>query len=113
MRIATKLLGLALPIATAITLGVLLVASALPQVGQLPDLIAHALELAVRTMYALAIGGSAALSMHLTGMDVPNAHRAALRERAEQGSVSAMIVLASETLAWLAWAAFWAVVYLR
>lgn len=106
----TKLLGFALPVATAITLFALLAAGGLPQVGGLPDLIAFALELAPRTMYAIAVGGSAAVAMHYTGMDLPNVERAELYRRAVSDR-DVLRVLVLESACWLAWAVFFAVVY--
>lgn len=113
MKLATKLLGIALPLVTIVALFALLTAGSLPQVGGVPDLLAYALELAPRTMYALAIGGSTALSMNLTGMNIDNDQRCVLVESAARGKVGPMVVLAGETLAWIFWACFWAHVYLR
>ena len=108
LKPATKLLGIILPIATAITLYALLAAGGLPQVGGLPDLITFALELAPRTMYAIAVGGSAALAMHWTGMDLPNADRSELYKLARTDR-DALKVLMLESACWLAWAIFFAV----
>ena len=112
-KLSTKLLGIALPLLTVMALFLLLTASALPQVGSLPDLFAYALELAPRSMYALAIGGSTALSMNLTGMNIANELRCRLVDRAAEGEFGPMMVLLGETFAWLAWAMFWGHVYLR
>ena len=113
MKPAGKLLGLALPVATVVTLLALLGAGGTSQIGALPDLLAYALELAPRTMYAIAIGGSTALSMHFTGMDIANARRCQLLEKAAEGDLGAMAVLAGETLAWFGWAVLWTFVYLH
>ena len=110
-KASTKLLGFALPIATAATLFILLTAGGLPQIGALPDLLTYALELAPRTMYALAIGGSAALSMHFTGMNLDNAEREICLTHAGCGHTGALHVLLLETFCWLAWGVLWTVVY--
>lgn len=111
MKAATKLLGLALPIATVVTLTVLVLAAATPQTGAMPDLIAYALELAPKTMYALAIGGSAAVAMQVTGMNLGNEWRCKLTQQAAEGAPGPMLVLAGETFAWLAWTLLFAHVY--
>lgn len=113
MKAPTKLLGIALPIATVVTLAVLLAGSGVPQIGPMPDMIVTVLELAVRTLYAIAIAGSAAVSMKLTGMDIGNTRRCELLEKAAKGELGPMIVLAGETFAWLAWSVLWAFVYLH
>lgn len=113
MKAATNLLGIALPLATIVTLTLLLTAGGVPQVGGLPDLIVYALELAPRTMYALAIGGSAAVAMQVTGMNIANERRCELLNEAAGGELGPIIVLAGETFAWLAWSVLWAVVYLH
>lgn len=113
MKPAGKLLGLALPVATVLTLLALLAAGGVRQVGALPDLLAYALELAPRTMYAIAIGGSTALSMHFTGMDIANTRRCDLLDKAAGGEIGAMVVLAGETLGWFGWAVLWSFVYLH
>jgi hypothetical protein len=110
---SVKLLGFALPIALIVTLVALVGAAGLPQVGPMPDVIAYALELAPRTMYAIAIGGSTALSMRMTGMNLDNDYRCTLIHAAAKGQVGPVLVLAGETFAWLAWAVLWSWVYLH
>lgn len=112
MKASTKLLALALPIATVVTLTALVLVGATPQVTPTPDLIAYALELAPKTMYAIAIGGSTAVAMQLTDMNLGENERAKLIDRAADGEFGAILVLAGETFAWLAWAVLWSVVYL-
>lgn len=112
MKVPTRLLGIALPIATAITLAALLTVSGVPQIGPMPDMIVTVLELAVRTLYAIAIGGSAAVSMQITGMNVANARRCELLDEAAAGELGPMVVLLGETLAWFGWVTVWCVVYL-
>lgn len=112
MKVPAKLLGIALPIATAITLTILLTGSGVPQIGPMPDMIVTVLELAVRTLYAIAIGGSAAVSMQITGMNVANARRCELLDQASRGELGPMIVLLGETLAWFGWVVVWCFVYL-
>lgn len=113
VKAQSKLLWMALPIGTAITLVVLLTAGGTSQVGGLPDLLAYVLELAPKTLYAIAIGGSAAMAMHLTGMDLGNTYRCQLTHKAAEGDFGAMLVLGGETFAWLAWTVLWAFVYLH
>ena len=112
MKSATKLLGLALPLATILVLAVLLTGSGVPQIGPMPDMIVTVLELAVRTLYAIAIGGSAAVSMQITGMNVANARRCELLDQAAAGELGPMAVLLGETLAWFGWVTVWCFVYL-
>lgn len=107
----TKLLGIILPIATAITLYVLLAAGALPQIGGMPDIITFVLELAPRTLYAIAIGGVTAFSMHACGMNIGNTHRSALMRRAEDGDDGARHALTLEAVCWFGWAVFWLLVF--
>lgn len=113
MQASTKLLGIALPVALVVSLVALLTLGATPQVGGMPDVLAYALELAPRTMYALAIGGSAVVAMHMTGMDIGNARRCDLMQEAAEGNRNALWVLVLETGAWLSWTVLWAFVYLR
>ena len=112
MKSSTKLLGLALPLATILVLAVLLTGSGVPQIGPMPDMIVTVLELAVRTLYAIAIGGSAAVSMQVTGMNVANARRCELLDEAAGGELGPMVVLLGETLAWFGWVTVWCFVYL-
>ena len=112
MKSATKLLGLALPVATVLVLIVLLTGSGVPQIGPMPDMIVTVLELAVRTLYAIAIGGSAVISMDITGMNIGNVYRAQLVVDAAVGKRDSLFVLLQETVAWFAWCALWAYVYL-
>ena len=112
MKSATKLLGLALPLATILVLAVLLTGSGVPQIGPMPDMIVTVLELAVRTLYAIAIGGSAAVSMQITGMNVANTRRCELLDEAACGELGPMVVLLGETLAWFGWVTVWCFVYL-
>jgi len=108
----TKLLGLALPFGTIAVLVVLLTGSGVPQIGPMPDMIVTVLEMSVRTLYAIAIGGSAVVSMEITGMNIPNARRCDLMEAAESGHRGALWALVLETLAWFGWVAVWCYVYL-
>ena len=112
MNASVKLLGMALPLATILVLAVLLTGSGVPQIGPMPDMIVTVLELAVRTLYAIAIGGSAAVSMQITGMNVANARRCELLDEASRGELGPMIVLLGETLAWFGWVTVWCFVYL-
>lgn len=115
LKAQTKLLGIALPLALVITVVALLLAGGVPQVGPMPDLLAYAFELAPRTMYAIAIGGSTAVSMNLTGMNIGNDHRCVLMLLAsEKGARSwpAFRVLALESACWLLWGVLWAHVYI-
>ena len=112
MRAPAKLLGLALPVATIVTMIVLLAGSGVPQIGPMPDMIVTVLELAVRTLYALAIGGSAAVAMQMTGMNIANERRCELLDHAAGGELGPMVVLLGETLAWFGWVVVWAFVYL-
>lgn len=107
----TKLLGIILPIFTAITLYVLLTAGTLPQVGALPDLITYVLELAPRTLYAVAVGGVTAFSMHATGMNIRNEHRRELLSRAAKDDRAALRVLLLESACWFGWAVLWLFVF--
>lgn len=114
MKAGTKLLGLALPIALAITLVALLGVGGIEQIGELPDLVAYALQLAPLTMYAIAVGGSTAVSMHVTGMNIDNERRCELMAVAWSGgpdSWPAFRVLALEAACWLLWGVLWAHVY--
>lgn len=113
VKAQSKLLWIALPIGTVLTLAVLLTAGGTDQVGGLRDIMAYVFELAPKTLYAIAIGGSSAMAMHLTGMDLGNRYRAQLVNKAADGDPSAMIVLGGETFAWLAWTVLWAFVYLH
>lgn len=113
MKASTKLLGIALPVALVVTLVALLTLGATPQVGGMPDVLAYALELAPRTMYALAIAGSAVVAMNVTGMDIGNLRRCELMREAADGNRDALWVLMLETAAWLLWTVLWASVYLR
>lgn len=108
----TKLLGIILPIFTAITLYVLMAAGTLPQVGALPDLITYVLELAPRTLYAVAVGGVTAFSMHATGMNIPNSQRRELLARAGKDyDGAALRVLLLESACWFGWALVWLAVF--
>lgn len=112
MNASVKLLGMALPLATVLVLAVLLTGSGVPQIGPMPDMIVTVLELAVRTLYAIAIGGSAAVAMQITGMNIANERRCELLNNAAQGEFGSMVVLAGETLAWFGWCVLWLFVYL-
>lgn len=112
MKSPMKLLGIALPLATFLVLLVLLTGSGVPQIGPMPDMIVTVLELAVRTLYAIAIGGSAAVAMQMTGMNIVNERRCELLDNAAKGDFGAMVVLAGETFAWFGWCVLWAFVYL-
>ncbi len=111
MKVPTKLLGIALPVATVIVLAVLLVGSGVPQIGAMPDMIVTVLELSVLTLYALAIGGTTAVAMQMTGMNIQNDRRCELLDKAADGDVGAMVVLAGETVGWFGWAFVWFHVY--
>lgn len=113
MKLATKLLALTLPMATLIVLCVLLFAGGMRQFGSLADLTAFALELAPRTLYAIAIAGSASLMMHATATDLGNSRRKALVELAAAGERGALLVLAGETLAWMLWVVIFIPIYLH
>lgn len=108
----TKLLGIILPAFTAVTLYVLMAAGTLPQVGALPDLITYVLELAPRTLYAVAVGGVTAFSMHATGMDIPNSQRRELLARASRHhDPAALRVLLLESACWFGWVLVWLAVF--
>ena len=111
LQVPTKLLGVALPIATFLTLFALLFAGGVPQIGPMPDLLAYVIELAPRTVYAIAIGGAAAVSMHVTGMNLDNEERCDMLRRAAGGNRSALYVLLLETAAWMGWTVVWLFVF--
>ena len=112
MKTGGKLLGIALPVALVLTVVALVGAGSVPQVGPLPDLLAYAFELAPRTMYAIAVGGSTAVAMNLSGMNIANERRCELLEDAADGNPGAFRVLALESACWLAWGLLWACVYI-
>lgn len=112
-QLATKLLLFALPLATLFTLLVLLMAGGMRQFGSLADLSAFALELAPRTLYAIAIAGSASVMMHATATDLGNGKRKALIDLAASGDRAAMLVIAGETIAWMLWVVIFTPIYLH
>lgn len=112
-KLATKLLAFALPLATLATLVVLMFGGGMKQIGSLADLSAFVLELAPRTLYAIAIVGSASFVMHATATDLGNQQRAALVDLAAGGARGAQLVLAGETLAWMGWVLIFTPIYLR
>jgi hypothetical protein len=113
IQLGTKLLVFALPIATLVTLVVLLFGGGMKQIGSLADLTAFALELAPRTLYAIAIAGSASVMMHATATDLGNGRRKALIQAAETGGRGPLLILAGETLAWMLWVVIFTPIYLH
>ena len=95
----TRVLLIYLPVFSILTLLALRIAG----LGY-EDLRAYAMELAPRSMYAVAILGLAAGYMRLTGMDLPNAERARYQRillgEAEGDKLGAFAILAGESLAW-------------
>jgi hypothetical protein len=111
--LATKLLGFVLPVAAALTLLVLLFGGGIKQIGNLSDLSAFVLELPARTVYAIAIIGSASVIMHATATDLGNGKRQTLIDQAVAGKGGALLVLFGETLAWMGWALIFSHIYLQ
>lgn len=108
----SKLLGVAMPVATVIVLVALLFVGGTQLIGPVADLLSAVFDLAVLTLYAIAIGGSAAVAMHMTGGNLPNRVRRDLVREAELGSVHAFRLLVLESASWVAWAVVWGWVYL-
>lgn len=111
MKISTKLLWVALPPFFVVTFIALLFLGGVPQIGGLPDLIAYVIELAPKTIYAIAIGGATAFAMNATDMDIGGSRRRLLIEDAAQGNDGALRVLQLETVSWFGWMILWIVVF--
>lgn len=113
MHLSTKVLGIILPVAALFVMAGLLFVAGIPAIGPTPDLIVTAIELAVTTLYALAIGGSTAFVMRHTAQNLDNTYRCELIKLAAAGDKGALSVLRDEAIAWFLWAALWSCVYLR
>lgn len=111
MKVSTKLLWVALPPFFVVTFIALLFLGGVPQIGGLPDLIAYVIELAPKTVYAIAIGGATAFAMNVTGMDLGTNQRHRLIEDAAVGHLGPMRVLQLETVSWFGWMVLWIVVF--
>lgn len=112
MKAHAKLFAFWLPLMVLLTLAGWLVFGALPQMQLTGDLIAWLMELPVTTCYAGGAGGATALTMHWTGINLPNDQRAALIERVlTDGDAAALRILILETTAWLGFLAIWALFF--
>lgn len=72
----------------------------LPDVELTGDLMSWLAELPILTCYALATLVAAMAGMHLTGMNIDNADRLALLQRAASGNRDAYRVVRHESLCW-------------
>ena len=103
LSVPTLLLAIVLPIACALVYALLFTFGGIAQVGPLPDLLVYVTELPVRTVYAIAVFGAAALVMRWTGLnhnnDVMLALWAQASEAGERGA-AARWTLALQALCW-------------
>lgn len=100
-----------LPLMVVLTVLGWLVLGALPGMRMTGDLVAWLAELPVITCYAIAAGAATSLTMRATGMNLDNAYRQQLIERAANGDASAHRTLNQEIRAWLAFLAIWSLFF--
>lgn len=91
---------LVLPALVLLSLAAWLVLGGLPDVTLTGDLVSWLVELPILTCYALATLVAAMAGMHLTGMNIDNADRIALLQRAASGNRDAYRVVRHESLCW-------------
>lgn len=97
---------LVLPLLVLLAIGGWLVIGGLPDVELTGDLMSWLAELPIVTCYALATLIAAMCGMHLSGMNIDNADRLALLQRAASGNRDAYRVVRHESLCWFAMLAF-------
>lgn len=110
MKHTTKAFLIWLPLMVVLTLLGWLLLGALPDMRMTGDLIAWLMELPVTTCYAIAAGGATFLTLQVAGINIDNARRCDLMQRAQDGDDAARTALRDEAVStiWvlMTWAVF-------
>lgn len=114
MKNLTKQAWIVLPLLVVMSIGGWLVFGAWLGKPVADDLLAWLSGLPVASAWALAVLVAAMTAMHVTGINLPNAYRRELAEKAAQGSAAAYRLLRFEAACWfvmiaLAAGVFWMV----
>ena len=100
MKGLAKYALLVLPALVLLSLIGWVVLGGLPDVTLTGDLVSWLAELPILTCYALATLVAAMCGMHLSGMNIDNADRLALLQRAASGNRDAYRVVVHESVCW-------------